>query len=119
MTLLVQSATLHVVPTHRLRHRSHMEARVRPGNDLQTMAMRSCMFPHRQREGDCDRLDARTAMYVCFLSRLPARQLHLHNQHGSQGYIPDVAKVRGSSRLDTHELREYQACYRAYHDRIC
>ena len=115
MTLLVQSATLHVVPAHRLRHRSHMEARVRLDNDLQTtaaVAMRSCMFPHRQSEGDCGRLDACTAVYAADF------------QSGNfaftrRGIFLTLQKSEAFSRLDTRELREYQVCYRAYRGRVC
>ena len=112
MTLLVQSATLHVVPAHRLRHRSHMEARVRLDNDLQTtaaVAMRSCIFPHRQSEGDCDRLDARAAMYVCFCLDCQRGSSVFTINTARRGIFQTSQKSEARRGLDTHELREYQA----------
>jgi hypothetical protein len=106
MTLLGGSATSHVVPTHSLQHRSHMEARVRHVNDLHTIAvlmMRSCVVSHRQPQGDCDRLDAYAAMLVpTFTAAAPLTVFTIN--------ISDVAKVRVSSRPNIQKHRRHLVC---------
>lgn len=77
------------------------------GNDLQATAMRSWkgMFPHRQPEGDCDRLV--TSLHGCVwlpTSCAAAVFTVRDNRPHSQGYFSDAAKVRGSSRPDTHHF---------------
>ena len=125
MTLLGgQSATLHVVANAQLlRHRSHMEG------SRTTVAMtcrpprcahgRVCFLIGSLKEIATVWLQAYTAVYSC---RLPARQLSspfetIDRTRRGIFLMPQKSEALHGQTLTI--LREYQACYRAYHGRVC